>query len=94
VDNTDQADTANSTNLWDDGAEGNYWNDYEEKYPNASEVDGLGIWDTPYVIDEHNQDNYPIVPEFSSLIILPLFMLTTLLAVIVYRRKHYANRTH
>jgi len=29
-----------------------------------------------------------IIPEFSSLIILPLFMIATLLAVIVHRRKH------
>jgi len=29
-----------------------------------------------------------IVPEFPSLLILPLFMIATLLAVIVYRRKH------
>ncbi|MDH5266896.1 MAG: hypothetical protein OEW62_04370 [Candidatus Bathyarchaeota archaeon] len=31
---------------------------------------------------------YVFVPEFSSFLILPLFMITTLLAVIVYRRKH------
>jgi len=30
----------------------------------------------------------PIIPEFPSFLILPLFMLATLLAVIVYRRKH------
>jgi hypothetical protein len=29
-----------------------------------------------------------VVPEFSSFLVLPLFMLVTLLAVIVYRRKH------
>jgi len=28
------------------------------------------------------------IPEFPSFLILPLFMITTLLAVIVYRRKH------
>jgi len=27
----------------------NYWSNYTSKYPNASEVVGLGIWDTPYV---------------------------------------------
>ena len=27
----------------------NYWSNYTAKYPNASEVAGLGIWDTPYV---------------------------------------------
>jgi len=29
-----------------------------------------------------------IIPEFPSFLILPLFMLATLLAIIVYRRKH------
>jgi len=76
-----------SSNVWDDGAgKGNYWSDYEERYPDAEEIDG--IWNTPYVIDENNQDNYPIVPEFPSFLILPLFMLATVLAVIVYKRKH------
>jgi hypothetical protein len=30
----------------------------------------------------------PLVPEFPSLLILPLFIMVTLLAVVVYRRKH------
>lgn len=30
---------------WD----GNYWSDYRNRYPNASEIGILGIWDTPYV---------------------------------------------
>jgi hypothetical protein len=30
-----------------------------------------------------------IVPEFSSFLILPLFFIATLLAVVVYRRKHF-----
>jgi parallel beta-helix repeat protein len=52
-----------SMNTWDDGypSGGNYWSDYEERYPNATEIDDSGIWDTPYVIDENNQDNYPIM---------------------------------
>ena len=29
-----------------------------------------------------------VIPEFPSFLILPLFMITTLLAVIIYRRKH------
>jgi len=32
------------------------------------------------------------IPEFPLLIILPLFMIATLLAVIVYRRKHSKQR--
>jgi hypothetical protein len=58
-----------------------------EKYPDASEINDSGLWDTPYFIDESNQDNYPVIPEFPSFLILPLFMITTLLAVIVYRRQ-------
>jgi nitrous oxidase accessory protein len=83
-----------SKSTWDDGypSGGNYWSDYEEKYPDAEEIDGSGIWDTPYVIDENNQDNYPIVPEFPSLIILSLFMMTTLFVVILFRRKSVKSR--
>jgi len=62
VHNLQQVSSVASTNLWDDGfpSGGNYWSDYEERYPNATEIDGSGIWDTPYVIDENNQDNYPL----------------------------------
>ncbi len=57
----------NPWNFWDNGEKGNYWSDYEDKYPNAKELDGSGIWDTPYVIDENNQDNYPLVnPHHNS----------------------------
>ena len=31
----------------------NYWSNYTAKYPNATEVEGLGIWDTPYVDDRY-----------------------------------------
>jgi len=77
-----------SVNIWDDGypSGGNYWSDYEERYPDAEEIDESGIWNTPYAIDENNTDNYPIVPEFSTLIILPLFMIVTLLVTILFRK--------
>jgi hypothetical protein len=35
-----------------------------------------------------HQYQYEVIPEFQSLLILPLFMIATLLAVIAYRRKH------
>ena len=65
ISNTQQAYTSNPTNVWDDGypSGGNYWSDYEERYPKATEIDGSGIWDIPYVIDG-NQDNYPMVRSF------------------------------
>jgi parallel beta-helix repeat protein len=74
-----------SVNRWDDGfpSGGNYWSNYEEKYPNATEIDGSGIWDTPYYIDENNQDDYPIIPEFLVAMLLPLLTITTLLVVII-----------
>jgi parallel beta-helix repeat protein len=52
-----------SFDTWDSGypSGGNYWSDYESA---GSDDDGIG--DTPYVIDENNQDNYPLmVPYFS-----------------------------
>jgi len=81
-----------SGNLWVDGVEGNYWSDYKEEYPNATEIDNSGIWDTPYVITVYpfsdNIDRYPrVIPEFPSFLILPLFMISTLLAIIIHRRR-------
>ncbi len=58
----------------------------------------LGIIESPTnaTVRAHcNIDGYSLslygpilVPEFSSMLLLPLFMIATLLAVIVYRRKH------
>ncbi len=91
--NTKQVDihVSGDANFWDNGVEGNYWSEFEERYPNASEVDGSGIWDTPYVIDENNQDNYPLIPEFSPKLLLPLLMVATLLTIIVHRRRQSGN---
>jgi hypothetical protein len=32
----------------------NYWSNYTTKYPNATQVEGLGIWNTPYVDDRYS----------------------------------------
>ena len=47
-------------NAWDNGVKGNYWGDYEEKYPSATN-NGI-IWNTPYEIegDSNAKDNFPI----------------------------------
>jgi hypothetical protein len=76
-----------STNLWDNGVEGNYWSDY-----NGTDSNQDGIGDTPYIIDANNVDHYPlmaqyVIPEFPTFIILPIFFALTLLAVILYKRK-------
>ncbi len=43
-------------NFWDNGCEGNYWNNYS-----GSDSNEDGIGDTPYAINEYNQDNYPLM---------------------------------
>ena len=40
---------------------GNHWSDYF-----SMDVDGDGIGDTPYVIDENNQDNYPLLHPWGT----------------------------
>ncbi len=42
-------------NTW----EGNYWSDYQTRYPNATEIGNTGAGDTPYVINENNIDYKP-----------------------------------
>ncbi len=49
-----------SANSWDNNSEGNYWSDYTIRYPDATEPNDSGIWNTPYVIDVNNQDNHPL----------------------------------
>ena len=56
-------------NSWDNGKIGNYWSNYLSEYPNASEVDGSGIGNTPYAIAANNVDHYPLINQ--SNIILP-----------------------
>jgi parallel beta-helix repeat protein len=52
-----------SENVWDNDypAGGNYWSNYSNQYPDAKELDSSGVWDTPHVIDENNQDRYPLM---------------------------------
>jgi parallel beta-helix repeat protein len=93
VNNTFQVRVYWSVNTWDDGypSGGNFWSDYEERYSNATEIDDSGIWNTPYVIDENNRDKYPIIPEFPSVPILPLFIALTVL-VIVFAKKRVPRK--
>jgi len=67
IDNINQAYSESSANVWDDGypSGGNYWSDYTgvdaKSGPNQDLPGSDGIGDTPYVIDAHNQDNYPFM---------------------------------
>lgn len=61
-------DDSNSINVWDDGypGGGNYWNDYQTKYPNAAQIDSSGVANTSYVIDSQNKDRNPLIQPFTS----------------------------
>ncbi len=50
-----------AANIWNSNGEGNYWGDYRGQDLN---LDGIG--DQPYVIDESNKDNYPLMGMFSD----------------------------
>ena len=56
VNNEVQAAISESVNIWDNGAEGNYWSDYK-----GTDDDGDGVGDVPYGIDKYNQDNCPLM---------------------------------
>jgi len=79
---------------WDNSTIGNYWDDYSGLDDND---DGIG--DTPYIIDENNQDNYPLMmpsePEqelFPTALVIPPVIIVTILCIglLVYfkKRKH------
>jgi parallel beta-helix repeat protein len=60
-----------SSNHWDAGypAGGNYWSDYigvdEKKGTEQNETGSDGIGDTPYILDETNQDRYPLMQPWA-----------------------------
>jgi parallel beta-helix repeat protein len=68
----------------------NYWSDY-----NGTDNNGDSIGDEPYVINEKNQDNYPLltpvtieaIPEFPSWIPLFFTLTAVIVAAMVYRQR-------
>ncbi len=78
----------NMTNL-----EGHIWNATIPRFPYCTNVtyaieaeDNVGNSIT--TVEMGYDIQYHVIPEFSPFLIMPLFMMATLLAVIVYRRKH------
>jgi len=65
LNNTEQVRSDDSPNSWDNGAEGNYWINYNDtdfySGPSKNETGSDGIGDTSYLIDKNNQDKYPLM---------------------------------
>jgi parallel beta-helix repeat protein len=86
-------------NIWDNGSKGNYWSDYQAKYPNATEIDGSGVWNIAYSIDANNTDNHPLtnytaIPEFMPATFSLAFMLVIFTIVIAFQRRRHALRNN
>lgn len=89
-----------SENIWNNEYPigGNYWSNYTNLYPEAEELDSSGIWDTPYRIDDINQDHYPLmealtIPEFPSWTPLLIMLVAVVVIAVVYRhRLHKQNQ--
>ena len=87
MNNTCHAYTFESTgNFWDNGLEGNYWDDY-----NGNDTNGDVIGDTAYIIDEDNKDHYPLMfPHMVPEVPFPYALLVCVVAtlpIILYKRK-------
>lgn len=76
----------NTNNTWNYNNKGNYWDDYT-----GTDANGDGIGDTPYIINLDNQDNYPlmepvIIPEVPSWLIVPMFLIASLIVAAFKKR--------
>jgi len=72
IDNTEQADSYDSTNVWDDGypSGGNYWSDYtgidNKSGPGQDQPGSDGLGDVPYVLSGSDKDGYPLMNPWGS----------------------------
>ncbi|MCW4033751.1 MAG: right-handed parallel beta-helix repeat-containing protein [Candidatus Bathyarchaeota archaeon] len=81
-------------NVWDDGSEGNYWGDYQTRYPNAKNS-SLTTWNTEYEINANNTDHFPLtapvevdhIPEFGSLVALAVAVALVAFVLAFYKQK-------
>lgn len=54
--------------FWDNGAKsgGNYWSDYQSRYPNATETASSGMGNTDYFVTSSNVDNHPLMTPYDT----------------------------
>lgn len=64
INNTVQVDMGDSVGVWDNGAEGNYWSDYD-----GQDLNGDGIGDT--LLPYQGLDQYPLVEAWSQFRLFP-----------------------
>ena len=62
------AQAINGTDIvsWDNGTVGNYWSDYQSRYPDATQNNNTGTFNIPYTIDANNKDNHPLTNMAST----------------------------
>ncbi|MCW4028479.1 MAG: right-handed parallel beta-helix repeat-containing protein [Candidatus Bathyarchaeota archaeon] len=53
------------SNVWDNGAEGNYWDNFHSRYSNSSQTQ-RNVWDTSFYIDDANIDHYPLIKQVNA----------------------------
>ena len=61
AENTQKVYSFDSTNIFDDGFEGNYWSDYS-----GVDLNQNGIGDMPYILSVGNADDFPLMGTFQS----------------------------
>jgi len=85
INNTIQAlILASGANSWDNGYVGNYWSDYTGR-----DTDGDFIGETPYVMDENNKDNRPLM--FPSPLPTGCSLLTTYIGISCFYPSIYGD---
>lgn len=91
-------------NFWDNGTIGNYWSDYQTRYPNTSKIRDTSVGNTHFYINENNIDSYPlmepvIIPEFHpwtppliTLVVILSLIITTTVMILICKRKLTKSR--
>jgi parallel beta-helix repeat protein len=80
--------STNGSNTWDNGlpSGGNYWSNYT-----GVDEDSDGVGDTPFIINDGNQDNYPLMGEVDISVIPDFTVWSSSPSFYVYM---YLNRVY